>query len=57
MANHALIDETVLKAALIALDKKRANIKEQIAAVRRQLRADGAGERTCQLHQGETSSS
>jgi hypothetical protein len=30
----------------MALDKKRAEIEEQIAEVRRQLRANGAGERT-----------
>jgi len=46
MANHPLLDETVLNAALMALDKQRAHIEEQIAAVRRQLRANGAAERT-----------
>jgi hypothetical protein len=46
MANHPLLDEIVLNAALMALDKKRAEIEEQIAEVKRQLRANGAGERT-----------
>jgi hypothetical protein len=46
MANHPLLDEIVLNAALMALDKKRAEIEEQIAEVRRQLRANGAGERS-----------
>jgi hypothetical protein len=44
MARQPLIDESVLRAALVGLEQKRAGIEEQIAAVRKQLRDEKVGD-------------
>jgi hypothetical protein len=36
MARQALIDESILRAALVGLEQKRVGIEEQMAAVRKQ---------------------